>query len=204
MEIKVELKFKSYIAHPMTRERSQVISIQKVSGVNRVRSEENRKQTLAAELEKRGMSEADYAVLQQKANAQFFTTGDGEVYIPGRNFQSFLCHIAHVAPKAVRVINYQVVRTAVQCSDLLTGKTEADAKLFGRYVRLEESNERSWQENQFIEDFVASGTISLDETMVAPKDLRSMIEYGAKYLGIGAARSQAFGRFTIQKWEASS
>jgi hypothetical protein len=40
--------------------------------------------------------------------------------------------------------------------------------------------------------------------MLSPKDLRSMIEYGAKYLGIGAARSQAFGRFAVQKWESSN
>jgi hypothetical protein len=101
MTINLEIRLKSYIAHPMTRERSEVISIQKASGFNRVRSQAKRKQTLAAELEKRGMSEADYAALTAKANAQFFSLDGGTVYIPSRNFQSFLAHVAHVAPKAV-------------------------------------------------------------------------------------------------------
>jgi len=34
MTIKLEIRLKSYIAHPMTRERSEVISIQKASGFN--------------------------------------------------------------------------------------------------------------------------------------------------------------------------
>jgi len=185
----------------LTNHRSEVISIQKASGFNRVRSGAKRKQTLAAELEKRGMSEADYAALTEKANAQFFTL-DGTVYIPSRNFQSFLAHVAHVAPKAVAA-DYQIIRTAVQVREpgLVTDRTVADAKVFGRYVKLEGSNERSWQENSYIEDATATGTLDLDETMLSPKDLRQMIEWGAKYLGIGAAPSQGFGRFAITKFE---
>jgi len=203
MTINLEIRLKSYIAHPMTRERSEVISIQKASGLNRVRSSARRKQTLAAELEKRGMSEADYAALTEKANAQFFTLDGGIVYIPSRNFQSFLAHVAHVAPRAVAQADYQIIRTAVQVREpgLVTDRTVADAKVFGRYVKLEESNERSWQENSYIEEATATGTLDLDETMLSPKDLRQMIEWGAKYLGIGAARSQGFGRFAITKFE---
>jgi hypothetical protein len=202
MTINLEIRLKSYIAHPMTRERSELISIQKASGFNRARSQAKRKQALAAELEKRGMSEADYTSLTEKANAQFFTL-DGTVYIPSRNFQSFLAHVAHVAPKAVAAADYQIIRTAVQVQEpgLVTDRTVADAKVFGRYVKLEASNERSWQENSYIEDATATGTLDLDETMLSPKDLRQMIEWGAKYLGIGAARSQGFGRFAITKFE---
>ena len=34
MTINLEIRLKSYVAHPMTRERSEVISIQKASGFN--------------------------------------------------------------------------------------------------------------------------------------------------------------------------
>jgi hypothetical protein len=203
MTVNFEIRLKSYIANPMTRERSQLFSIRKASGFNRVRGDAKRKQTLSAELERRGMSKADCAALTARANAQFFTRpGDG-VYIPSRNFESFLAHVVHVAPKAVAPADYQIIHTAVQVREpgLVTDRTVADAKVFGRYVKLQESNERSWQENSYIEDATATGTLNLDETMLSPKDLRQMIAREGQVPGHRGARSQGFSRFAVTKFE---
>lgn len=205
MKVKIALLFEKYIAHPFHRERDLVINITKASGYNRVRSESKRKAVLQAELEKRGLTAGQYEELVERANAPFFFTSVNnhkEVIIPARNVESFLTHVAHVAPRNVCPLQPQIVRTAIQCQPpgLLTGKAEADGT-FGRFVKLEESNQRSYQENPYISDFTARGILVIDEAMIKPDDVRRMLEAGGRNPGMGAARSQNYGRFSVVQFE---
>ena len=70
-------------------------------------------------------------------------------------------------------------------------------------MKLEESNQRSWQTNPYIVDFQATGEMFCDTTMLKTDDLRRMIDWGGKVVGIGAARSQGYGRFEVIEWNAS-
>jgi len=68
-------------------------------------------------------------------------------------------------------------------------------------VKLEKSNQRSWQENWFIDNFEAQGVFQVDERMVTVEKLRSMVEWGGIFVGIGASRGQDYGRFELVKFE---
>ena len=195
--------FPGYIAHPMTEQRNTIINIAKASGLNRQKSDAKRAAVLEAQIKKLGMTQERYLEIERIANLSF-VYHDGEIIIPARNVGAFLSHVCHTAPRNVCPISYQLVRTAVVVTrpGLRTGKKEPDGE-FGRFVKLEESNQRSWQTNPYIADFRATGEMFCDTTMLKIDDLRRMIEWGGKVVGIGAARSQGYGRCEVIEWNAS-
>ena len=199
MKIAIALSFnrKGYIANPFWPEQKKLIEIQKCSGFNRLRNEAKRKQTLLAYLEKEGMTMTEYEALQVAATRAFYTVKN-EIVIPPRNFQSFLANVARVAKSAQRAIEHNQVAVVVELQEpgLRTGKTKPDG-VFSRFVKSEESNERMLAEDSYIKDFTARGALEVREEMVNPKDLKSMIEWGGKYVGIGSARPQGYGRFAL-------
>ena len=204
--VRIGLQFikKGYIAQPFWSELKQIISIQKTSGFNRLKNEQKRRQALLAELEKRSLTEADYAEMVAKSKRPFHRVGgseQGEIYIPGDNFQAYLANIAHRAPRAVAKVDPQNCRVAVEVEEpgLMTGKMEPDG-IYSRFVKNEESNERMLAESPYIKDFVAKGTLVINTEMIDPKDLQRMVEYGGRWIGIGAARPMGFGRMVISEW----
>jgi hypothetical protein len=204
MLIELNLQFgeRGYIAHPFWHEQKQLISIQKVSGYNRVRSEQKRAQVLLAELEHRGLTLDQYNDLQLKAKRPFVTDERGTIVIPADRFCSFLSNIACVAPRAVVAVPKEqaFVVVDVKSPGLTTGKQEATG-IYSRFVKNEESNERMLAEDPFIGNFTAAGVLVVAEEMVNPEKLKEMIEYGGKYVGIGSARAKGYGRFKISKWK---
>lgn len=82
-----------------------------------------------------------------------------------------------------------------------TGKTRKDAQVFSRYVKNEESNQRMLSESLYIEDFDARAELSVDPEVIKATDLRKLIEWGGKWVGIGGARPQGYGRFTVTVWD---
>jgi hypothetical protein len=200
----------------MTQEKSTVINILKKSGYNRARGENKRKQVLDAELKKLGLSQEQYDDLVAKSNRPFVTLEGGEILIVAHNVGAFLANTAHKAPKNICGLEARMVRTAVHVRrpGFTTGKhlgdveaivdgkrTLGDAKVWGRFVKLEKSNQRSWQENWFIDNFEAQGVFQVDERMVTVEKLRSMVEWGGIFVGIGASRGQDYGRFELVKFE---
>lgn len=205
--VRIGLQFikKGYIAQPFWTELKTIISIQKTSGFNRLKAEQKRRQALTAELEKREMTMEQYDAIVARSKRPFYRVDDsetGEILIPGDNFQAYLANIAHRAPRAVAKMDPQSCRVAVEVEDpgLLTGKKEPDG-IYTRFVKNEESNERMLAESPYIKDFIARGTIIVNTEMIAVDDLRRMIEYGGRWIGIGAARPMGYGRFLVSSWD---
>ena len=121
-----------------------------------------------------------------------------------RVLQSFLNNASQVVPKVIpRIADKGLTFVGVKVQDgyLRTGKTMADAQTFGRFVKMAESNQRSWSESQYIIDFTATGRLSVDESIIKAEDLMKLMEYGGRYIGIGSGRPQGYGRFSVARWE---
>jgi hypothetical protein len=191
---------KGYIAHPFWPEQKTLIEIQKKSGMNMARGETRRNAALKAELDKRGLSEMDYRKLQEKSSVPFHLTDGGLIYIPSRNFESFIAHVSQVCPRAMRAVTAANAHSATRVVEpgLITEKKKPDGE-FTRFVKLEMSNERSLQSNAFIENFTAKGKLQLSEG-IKIDDLLRMIRWGGQEIGIGASRSQGYGRFVVTQF----
>jgi hypothetical protein len=211
VKIAIKLTFGElgYIGKPFWPERNTLINISK--DVHPKLAGAKREAAIAAACEKRGLSPENYREIQERAARPFYTANearDGEIVIPARVFQSFLNNASQEAPKVIpKIASKGLTFVGVKVSNgnggawLRTGKKESDAKMFSRFTKLEESNQRSWQEDAYIYDFDAEGVIDLDESVIKSGDLRKLVEYGGRWYGIGSARPQGYGRFTVTRWE---
>jgi hypothetical protein len=166
-----------------------------------------------AGLEKLGKTRADYerALLREKRpfytiNDKIADQGDGEIIIPRRHFQSFLNNASQVKPKAIPGIDSKgMTFVGIQfygpVDGFTTGKTKADAQLFSRFVKMEASNQRLWSESAYIAEFTARAVLTLEEEVISSADLQKLVEWGGKWIGIGSARPQGYGRFTVSGWD---
>lgn len=211
-KVAVGFEFNSpgFIAKPYWPERNDLINIGK--DVHPKLGEAKKQAALNAALEKRGLNMTQYEGLVERAARPFYTDNQmrsGEIVIPARIFQSFLNHASQEAPKAIpRIQQKGLTFIAVKISDggkkndqfLRTGQHEKDAVHFQRFVKLEESNQRSFTDDLAIENFTASGVFEIDEEIIKESDLRKLIEWGGRYVGIGSARPQGYGRFIVKVW----
>jgi hypothetical protein len=206
--VKVILKMRSYIAHPFWDARNRVIEIEKKSGVNRQKSDEKRQSALKAECERQGCTLADYERLKIEAAEQWYRRIDRTIYIPRHQVAGAMVQTIGESPKALRgMFTKDNFRALVEIGDFETQLTERSG-VFGRFVKLEGSNQRSYQENEFIgrgidcrtnkevgESFEAVGAIICDERQVAT--VKSLLTAAVERIGIGAARKMGFGRGTV-------
>lgn len=194
-----------YIAQPFWPALNELIDIHKVSGYNRAKSETNRQKALNAELEKRNLTVADYEKIKVSSQQAFhLAPNTGEIIIPPRNFYSFINNACQEAPKGVPRIGQKgltFVALHIDPPGIHTGKQKPDG-WFERFVKMEESNQRSWSRSPYIKDFEAKFTMLVDETIISVKDLKALVSWAGKYIGIGAARPQGYGRFTVTEWDA--
>jgi len=139
----------------------------------------------------------------QRGNRPFYTisdSDDGSAEI----IKAFIRNVMDVTPKAMHG-NMQSpgdVHGAVRLATghLLTSKTSADAKMFSRFVKLEGSNQRTFSESPYINDFTARGVILVDEYYIKGDEMLRLMETGGRAVGIGSARLMGFGRFTVSNW----
>jgi hypothetical protein len=200
MRIHVALRFdKGYIGHPYWPEREQVISIRKSSGVDRARSEAKRTATLNAWLTAHDMTREAYEQLVARANRPFYTAADGEIVIPAHQLHGCMGATAAVAPAAVRLAKPEQIRTFIEWQDLETGKHKADGQ-YSRFVRNPLTNQRRLEVNDYIEDFLATGTLWLTAED-REKRAREFIAFGGREIGLGAARKMGWGRFVLEDWQ---
>jgi hypothetical protein len=211
--VKVGLKFTSpgYISKPYWPERDVVINISKE--IHPKLGPAKKEAALNAQLEKMGITPAEYARIQTRASRPFYTASDaddgtGEIVIPARVIHSFINHASMEAPKAVPKIESKgLTFIGVKVGDgnglaaLRTGMDQSKSVPFGRFVVLEESNQRSWQEDRAIADFTATGIFEIDDEVIKPENLRKLFEYGGRWYGIGSSRPQGYGRFTVTQWD---
>lgn len=193
-----------YIGQPYWPELNTLINISK--DVHPKLGDAKKQAAILAACEKRGLTLDDYDDLQKKAARPFYTvdgTRKGEIIIPERVIQSFINHASMTAPKAIPRVSSKgltFIGVKVENGYLATGKTENDAKKFERFVKLEESNQRTFSSSLFIDDFTADGELHVDEEIIKADDLKKLFEYGGKFVGIGGARPQGYGRFKVTRW----
>jgi hypothetical protein len=207
MEIRVTLAMANYIAHPFWPARNRVIEIEKKSGVNRQKSEDKRQAALKAECQRQGYTLDDYERFKQEAAEQWYRNTSGTIIIPRHQIAGGLVQSIATAPKALRGnFDKDNFRALVQIGDFATDRREA-AGVFGRFVKLEGSNQRSWQENEYIgrylnqgEPFTATGVIVLPDRKQVDT-VKALLAKTVESVGIGAARKMGFGRGAIVEWE---
>src|SRR5579864_1200711 len=165
--VRTVLHFDKYIGLPYWPETNTLIDIGK--DVNPRLGPARKDAALKAALEAHNVGEAEYQRLIKRSQRPFYTIpdsdeGDGEIIIPEHKFQSFLNHCSMEAPRVIPRIpakGLTFVGVRVQEGYFRTGKTKNDAKLFSRFVKMETSNQRCWSEHKYIEDFDATGTLTV-------------------------------------------
>jgi hypothetical protein len=202
VNVKISFDDSGYIGLPFWPERNELINIQKE--VHPKLQGAKREAAINAALDKRGFNQSDYARLQTLA-ARPFHTVNGQIAIPARSFISFINHASMEAPKAIpKIQNKGLTFIAVKVRNgyLIGDKTDEDAKVFGRFVANKESNQRRWDESKYVDQITFSGSLQVDEEIIKPENLKKLIEWGGKMVGIGSSRPQGFGRFRVVEWEA--
>lgn len=212
-KVELEIQLRSYIAHPYWPERNLVIDIDKKSGVNRQKSDEKRRAALEAECSKRSMTFDDYLAAQKRAAEPWYRDEEGLIVIPPHQLGGAFVQMIGQSPKALRgPFTKENFRAMVQVGFFATGKKESDG-VFGRFVKLETSNQRSWQENDFVGEaidfrkgamvgspFTASGLLAIHDAKEA-KTVRAILEKALLSIGVGACRKMGFGRGTLTSWK---
>ena len=196
-EVTVEIAMESYIAHPYWPEREQLIQIQLLSGINRLKNDDKKLAALKGQLEKDGLTMADYENLKVRAARQWYRVDPedeiSEIVIPRHQIAGCLVETINRTPKALHgVYNADSFRHVVRISWFLTGRNKADG-VFRRYVKLDTSNKRSLQENEVLEHFTAAGTLSVP-TDTKLDALKRFLSYAFDEIGLGAARKMGYGR----------
>jgi len=207
MLVRVTLRLTNYIANPYWPQKNRVIEIEKKSGVARQRSEDKRIAALKSECSRQGLTYEDYLRLKREAEEQWYRSKtDGTIIIPRHQLAGAVVQAIGQSPKALRgpftVDNF---RALVGVGDFTTGLKEATGK-FERFVKLEGSNQRSFQSNEFIGQYLDQGepfeavgylTVPDDKTERYVKDL---LNVAVTTIGIGACRKMGFGRGVIKSW----
>jgi hypothetical protein len=205
--ITISLKFeKGYIADPYFPAREQLINIQKVSGMNRAKSEDKRAQSLKDFLQRQGMSQEEYLALERAAKEPWYRNGQ-DIIIPSHQLYGCLIEACRNASATLRPCDPDNLRHVLDVADLHTGKTTHDG-IFQRLVMPKSgtgqplSNQRAVRENPYIADFTATGTLAY-----FPEDLRNQGEsleeflaWAGQRIGVGASRKMGYGRFSVAQW----
>ena len=193
-----------YIGQPYWAEKNTEINIMKL--VHPKLGDTKKAAAIRAACEKNGIDPEKFSELQAAASRPFYTVDgnrDSEIIVPQRVFQSFLNHASMEAPKAVPKIDAKgltFIGVKVSNGYFTTGKTVKDAQKFERFVKLEESNQRTFSTSLHIPNADATGVIELDEEVITADNLFKLVEWGGRWIGIGSARPQGYGRFTITRW----
>lgn len=195
-----------YVAHPYWPEMYQVIEITKKSGMNRAKSDANRRKALEEYLRQHDMTLADFEALEALSKRPFHTMPSGEIIIPRESLMAFFVAANDESRAAFKACPPEQVWTRIQATDLRTGKHKPDG-VWRRFATVnlgsgaKASNQRGLRENYFIADFQATGAVSIDESQVDPKTLQNLISWAGQFVGIGASRKMGKGRFELNRFE---
>lgn len=202
----LSISVESYIADPYWPEVERVVNIQKKSGMNRAQSDDKREEKLRLYLEQEGLSVKEYAALVVLSKRPWYRQDkDGVIIISRHQLSAALVQACKSAPAGAK-INRESLRSLVRCEELLTDKQVADGT-WRRYVKPTDgkgnplSNQRSLRENEFIENFMASGRLRIDTATVKVDTLKKLLVYAGKHVGVGASRKMGYGRFIVNSLE---
>jgi hypothetical protein len=206
--IEVSLHFgePGYIALPYWPARDMLINIMKP--VHPKLGDTKKAAAVRASCEKLGVTQEQYEQILIDAVRPFHTVnGAGsEIIIPERIFQSFLNHSSMEAPKVVPRITEKgmtFIGVKVDGACFHTGKKAPDGS-FDRFVKNQQSNQRQLTSSPYIRDFMATAVLKVDGEVIAADKLKKLVEWGGKWIGIGSARAQGYGRFSVAAWQELS
>lgn len=204
------LRFVSpFVAHPYWPEMYEMIEITKKSGMNRAKSDANRRKALEEYLRANQMTLADFDRLKAASERPFHTDAAGGIIIPRDSVMAFLVAANDEARAAFRACPPDQVWTRMDASPLATGKSAPDG-IWRRFATVtlgtgaKASNQRGLRENAYIEHFTATGTLRFDEQTVDPAALENLIRWGGQFVGIGASRKMGRGRFELARFAAAA
>jgi hypothetical protein len=194
----VTLRIDSYISEPYLPELSDLIDIQKKSGMNRARSEAKRDECLKAYLKREGISAKQYDNLVQMANRKWYMTQDGFIYIPRHHLAGALVQTVGSSPAAVRgKFDVDSFRHYVRISDFLTNKKEKD-EVFDRYVKNDLTNQRRRQVSEVIVNFDAVGKVEVHQKFKV-EEFTTLLSAALEDTGVGSCRKMGYGRGAVTK-----
>lgn len=210
--ITVKLEMESYIGHPYWPEKNLCIDIEKTSGVNRQKSDEKRLAAIKAECKRRGMTYQQYLDAKKASERPFYTAKNGAIIIPRHQLAGAIAQAIGESPKGVRgPYTKDNFRALVRVSDFTTDRKKADGT-FSRFVKLDSSNQRSYQQNPFIgqyldpatgmtgKPFTAEGTLHVLEDKWHDT-VKGLLTHAVEVVGLGAARKMGFGRGKVVDWK---
>ncbi|RMH28901.1 MAG: hypothetical protein D6692_04825 [Planctomycetota bacterium] len=202
MEHQVTLHFESYIADPYWPTLAQVIDIQKKSRMNMQRSEEKRRSALTEYLLREGLSLEEYERMVQLSSRQWYRVDNddqtSEIIIPRHQLSAALTNAAQVSPSSViKTAEAVNLRSVISTTDFRTGKYSADG-IFSRYVKHDATNQRRYDENEYIEDFDAVGVIRYDPDRIKDKDVYALFSFMLRESAVGACRKMGYGRGEVK------
>jgi len=186
----------SYIGDPFWTEMSELIDIQKKSGMNRARSEDKKEAALKAWLKKENITDAEYKALEALASRPWYRVDDrdqtSEIVIPRHHVAGMLVQACKSAPAGSK-FKQDELRSRLQVSHFTTGKFQKDSD-FVRYVKSDLTNQRRLHEDEVLENFMAVGTIRFNSSITKEAAVKSLLEHGIVFVGLGAARKMGYGR----------
>jgi hypothetical protein len=197
-----------YIADPYWPEMYEVIEITKKSGLNRAKSDANRRKSLEEYLRQNDMVLADFKRLEELSKRPFHTVGD-EIVIPPENVMAFLVAANDMARAAFKACPPEQVHARMTTTHYTTGKMAPDG-IWKRFVSpklgtgAKASNQRGMRLSAYIENFTARGSLTVDEQTVDVPTLANLVKWGGTFVGIGASRKMGKGRFQLTGWAVNA
>ena len=191
----VKIHLDKYICQPYRPEMAYLIEIQTKSGTNKCRTDKTRRDALLGYLERLKMTEEDYRQLEIAAKAPWYLNAEGIIFIPRHQLAGMLVETSKRINKSAIGTKFEPdnLRSEIVISDFVTELLPTAAKLYSRYVRNEKTNMRRLQEDPYVENFDATGTVELT-TEVKPDHAKALITQGLKKIGLGSARKMGYGR----------
>jgi hypothetical protein len=192
---------KGYICNPFTPAKSQMVTIEKESGVRRLRSDDKIEQALLNYLTNAGLKLEDYYRIVKEAQQEWIKNDEGHIIIPQLQIEAAMRESSKKIPKAMK-IDGNWIGSIIQVSDFVTPRKECDKK-FARMVKIKDakgiplSNEPRETVNEVIREFEAVGTVIFDTNDVKLGTVLDFLMYVGKYNGVGSARGLGFGRFVV-------
>ena len=189
-----------YIGHPFWPETSEVINVQKKSGMNMARTEDTRAAKLKAYLKQQGLTQKDYDRMVELAARPWYRVDNldstTEIVIPSHQISGCLVQACKKAPAGAK-LDGERLRSIVHTTHLTTGRTEADA-IYDRYVRPVDAQGRPGKErrptlNEYLEGFTAHGTVEINPDYVKPEQVKNLVVFAFDAIGVGACRKMGYG-----------
>ena len=195
---------KGYIADPYFPAKEELINIQKLSGMNRTRTEAKREQALKEYLRRQGISQEAYEALEERASRPWYRDQEGAIIIPSHQMYGCLIESAKTLSASQRPCDPANLRHILHVSDWDTGKEKEDG-VYERLVMPKSgtgqplSNQRALRKNPFIAKFTAHGTIGFFVNDIPEaQHIIDFVGYCGQRVGVGTSRKMGYGRFVIQ------